>query len=93
MTTLSVDFIDLNLPALLKLTVESNDEVIENTTQNFIAYEIVPKVEAIIEAKEDTVFHKEASREDAILAVLETTEAKKQEVIQLYVDITRNRGY
>lgn len=91
--TLSVDFIDLNLPALLKLTVESKDDIVENTSQDFIAYDIVPKVEAIIEAKEDTVFHKEASREDAILAVLETTEAKKQEVIQLYGDITRNRGY
>ena len=91
--TLSVDFIDLNLPALLKLTVESKDDIVENTSQDFIAYDIVPKVEAIIEAKEDTVFHKEASREAAILAVLETTEAKKQEVIQLYVDITRNRGY
>ena len=90
---LGIEFIDLNLPALIKLTVASKDEVIENTTQDFIAYEIVPKVEAIIEAKEDTVFHKEASREAAILAVLETTEAKKQEVIQLYVDITRNRGY
>ena len=90
---LSVEFIDLNLPALLKLTVESKDDIVENTSQDFIAYDIVPKVEAIIEAKEDTVFHKEASREDAILAVLETTEAKKQEVIQLYVDITRNRGY
>ena len=90
---LGIEFIDLNLPALIRLTVESKDEVIENTTQDFIAYDIVPKEEAIIEAKEDTVFHKEASREDAILAVLETTEAKKQEVIQLYVDITRNRGY
>ena len=91
--TLGIEFIDLNLPALIKLTVESKDEITENTTEDFIAYDIVPKVEAIIEAKEDTVFHKEASREDAILAVLETTEAKKQEVIQLYGDITRNRGY
>jgi len=91
-TTLSVDFIDLNLPALLKLTVESKDEIIENTTQDFIAYDIVPKVEAIIEAKEDTVFHKEASREDAILAVLEAEESKKREVIELYVNIIRGRG-
>lgn len=92
-TTLSVEFIDLNLPALIKLTVASKDDIVENTSQDFTAYDIVPKVEAIIEAKEDTVFHKESSREDAILAVLETTEAKKQEVIQLYGDITRNRGY
>jgi DNA repair exonuclease SbcCD nuclease subunit len=90
---LSVEFIDLNLPALIRLTVESKDEITENTTEDFLVYDIVPKTEAIIEAKEDTVFHKEASREDAILAVLETTEAKKQEVIQLYGDITRNRGY
>ena len=93
LTTLSVDFIDLNLPALLKLTVESKDEVIENTSQDFIAYDIVPKVEAIIEAKEDTVFHKESSREDAILAVLDAEESKKQEVINLYVNIIRGRGY
>lgn len=91
--TLSVEFIDLNLPALLKLTVASKDDIVENTSQDFIAYDIVPKQEAIIEAKEDSIFHKEASREEAILAVLETNEAKKQEVIQLYGDITRNRGY
>lgn len=93
LTTLSVDFIDLNLPALIKLTVESKDEVVENTSQDFIAYDIVPKVEAIIEAKEDTVFHKESSREDAILAVLDAEESKKQEVINLYVNIIRGRGY
>jgi DNA repair exonuclease SbcCD nuclease subunit len=90
--TLGVEFIDLNLPALIKLTVESKDEIIENTTQDFIAYDIVPKVEAIIEAKEDTVFHKEASREDAILAVLDAEESKKLEVINLYVNIIRGRG-
>lgn len=93
LTTLSVDFIDLNLPALLKLTVESKDDIVENTSQDFIAYDIVPKVEAIIEAKEDTVFHKESSREDAILAVLDAEESKKQEVINLYVNIIRGRGY
>ncbi len=87
--TLGIEFIDLNLPALIKLTVESKDEITENTTEDFIAYDIVPKVEAIIEAKEDTVFHKEASREDAILAVLDAEESKKQEVINLYVNIIR----
>ena len=87
--TLSVDFIDLNLPALLKLTVASKDDIVENTSQDFIAYDIVPKVEAIIEAKEDTVFHKESSREDAILAVLDAEESKKKEVIDLYVNIIR----
>jgi len=90
--TLGVEFIDLNLPALIKLTVESKDEITENTTQDFIAYDIVPKLEAIIEAKEDTVFHKESSREDAILAVLDAEESKKQEVINLYVNIIRGRG-
>lgn len=93
LTTLSVDFIDLNLPALIKLTVASKDDIVENTSQDFIAYDIVPKVEAIIEAKEDTVFHKESSREDAILAVLDAEESKKQEVINLYVNIIRGRGY
>lgn len=92
LTTLSVEFIDLNLPALLKLTVASKDDIVENTSQDFIAYDIVPKQEAIIEAKEDTVFHKEASREDAILAVLDAEESKKQEVINLYVNIIRGRG-
>lgn len=91
--TLDIEFIDLNLPALLKLTVESKDDIVENTSQDFIAYDIVPKVEAIIEAKEDTVFHKESSREDAILAVLDAEESKKQEVINLYVNIIRGRGY
>lgn len=90
--TLGVEFIDLNLPALIKLTVESKDEIIENTTEDFLAYDIVPKVEAIIEAKEDTVFHKEASREDAILAVLDAEESKKKEVIDLYVNIIRGRS-
>ena len=90
--TLDTEFIDLNLPALIKLTVESKDEITENTTQDFIAYDIVPKVEAIIEAKEDTVFHKEASREDAILAVIDAEESKKKEVIDLYVNIIRGRG-
>ena len=90
--TLGVEFIDLNLPALIKLTVASKDEIIENTTEDFIAYDIVPKVEAIIEAKEDTVFHKEASREDAILAVLDAEESKKKEVIDLYVNIIRGRS-
>lgn len=87
--TLGIEFIDLNLPALLKLTVESKDKITENTTEDFIAYDIVPKVEAIIEAKEDTIFHKEASREDAILAVLDAEESKKKEVIDLYVNIIR----
>lgn len=87
--TLGIEFIDLNLPALIKLTVESKDEITENTTEDFISYDIVPKVEAIIEAKEDTVFHKEASREEAILAVLDAEESKKQEVINLYVNIIR----
>ncbi len=90
--TLGIEFIDLNLPALIKLTVESKDEITENTTEDFIAYDIVPKVEAIIEAKEDTVFHKEASREDAILAVLDAEESKKKEVIDLYVNIIRGRS-
>ena len=91
--TLDIEFIDLNLPALIKLTVASKDDIVENTSQDFIAYDIVPKVEAIIEAKEDTVFHKESSREDAILAVLDAEESKKQEVINLYVNIIRGRGY
>jgi DNA repair exonuclease SbcCD nuclease subunit len=90
--TLGVEFIDLNLPALIKLTVESKDDIVENTSQDFIAYDIVPKVEAIIEAKEDTVFHKESSREEAILAVLDAEESKKQEVIKLYVNIIRGRS-
>ncbi len=90
---LGIEFIDLNLPALIKLTLESKEDIVENNTEDFLVYDIVPKTEAIIEAKEDTVFHKEASREDAILAVLDAEESKKQEVINLYVNIIRGRGY
>lgn len=91
--TLHAHNVALDIPALVRKTVSSKEEVGQPFDErgNYIDYEIVPeekvKVVSVEEDNTPVLITKEMGRLDALSSVLQGTEKDKQEVLDLYVKI------
>ena len=86
--TLKVEFIDLNLPKLLRRTVASVSEAVQNGV-DYIDYEIVmPELLQEYTEVTEVVVRTEKTRVDALSEVLSGNPLKEQ-VINYYVDVIK----